>query len=337
MSEKRTIEVGREVDDGVRPDSPLVSRRHALLTLRDEDWWVQDLGSANGTFVNGERISRSPLRDGDLVHFADVAYRFTRGVLEIAPGETLRPSSSAGRGALRMILGAVVAASILAVGGLVLWPDGSAPVGLDTSARLSAWATTDLFEQPESMTQFITQIRNSTLLIGCDGGSGTGFAVDMERSERASLTTVVTNHHVVDRCIGASGRVVVTGSDFTLEVPVESFDEERDLAVLLLPRSVPTLTVSREPSEGQWVMAVGNPFGIVGTVTFGQITNLVENELVITDAAINPGNSGGPLVNSRGEVVSVNTAVMRNANTTGLSVGWPNICRVVLECRISRW
>ena len=337
MPESRTIEIGREADGGIRVDSPLVSRRHALLTRRHDGWWIQDLGSSNGTFLNGERIARMRVEEGDLLHFADVAYRFRGGSLEPAPSETFTARRPAARRRARSALLASIAVSFLAFAVLLLWPQGSNPVGPDPTDRLADWAGTDLFEQPSSMTQFITQVRRSTLLIECGPGSGTGFAVEIERDATAGITTVVTNHHVVDACTGRNGLATVKGSGFSVDVSVEAFDASRDIAILRVPRSIPTLPVSREPAEGQWAMAIGNPFGIVGTVTFGRVTNILDDGLVITDAAINPGNSGGPLVNSRGQVISVNTATMRNANTTGLSVGWPNICRSALDCRVSRW
>ena len=338
MDESRNVEIGREVERGVRADSPLVSRRHALLTRRDDGWWIQDLGSANGTFVNGERVARQAIKAGDLIHIADIAYRFDGEALQPVPGEQLAASSAGSKA--RSAGGISVGVAVLAIVGLVALltiPRGSAPVRDDMSGRLAAWAQTDLFEQPAGMTQFITQIRNSTLLIGCERGLGTGFAVDMERSPDAAHTTIVTNHHVVDRCLGPADRVKVTGNGFEIEAQVVSYDADWDVAVIRIPRAVPTLEISRRPTEGQWVMAVGNPFGLLGTVTFGRITNILDGDLIITDAAINPGNSGGPLVNSRGQVISVNTATLGSAGSTGISVGWPNICKRSLECRLSRW
>ena len=333
-----TIEVGREVVGGLRPDSPLVSRRHALLTRRGGTWWIQDLGSANGTFVNGKKVSRIALGDGDLVHFADIAYRLHGDELELVPGADLAPARArTSRRAGLIIAGSIAAISTVGVLLLVLLPGRSVPVGPDSTGRLADWAHTDLFEQPASMTQFITHMRNSTLLISCGSGIGTGFAVDLERVNPGSFTTVITNHHVVEQCLGPSDRVKVTGNGFEVEAAVVRHDAAWDVALIRINRSVPTLELARRPSEGQWVMAVGNPFGLVGTVTFGRITNILADDLVITDAAINPGNSGGPLVNSRGQVVSINTAFMRGGNATGLSVGWPNACRTAVECRISRW
>jgi S1-C subfamily serine protease len=305
------IEVGREVIGGVRPDSPLVSRRHALLTQRDGVWWVQDLGSANGTFVNGIKVARSVIAEGDLVHFADVAYRFDGRCLELVPGaELVRSDSDRRRRPASTISGTIAVLSAVAVVLVVVLPGPSVPVGPDATGRLAEWAQTDLFEQPASMTQFITHIRNST--------------------------TVLTNHHVVEECLGPGDRVTVTGNGFEVQAVVVRHDAAWDMALIRINRSVPVLELARRPSEGQWVMAVGNPFGIVGTVTFGRVTNILDDDVVVTDAAINPGNSGGPLVNSRGQVVSVNTAFIRG-NATGLSVGWPNACRSAVQCRISRW
>lgn len=331
------IEVGREVVGGLRPDSPLVSRRHALLTRRDDGWLVQDLGSVNGTFVNGRKVARSALRTGDLVHFADVAYRFDGSSLVLVPqGEIAAASVDRRRRPAVMLSGGLAALSVLGLVLLVLLPGRSDPVGPDSAGRLADWARTDLFEQPASMTQFITHIRNSTLRISCGDAMGTGFAVDMERADPGPSTTVVTNHHVVEGCLEPSDRVTVRGSGFEVDATVLRHDEMWDVALIRLERVVPTLELARRPAEGQWVMAVGNPFGLEGTVTFGRVTNLLVDDIVITDAAINPGNSGGPLVNSRGEVISINTATIRG-NTTGISVGWPNACRRAVECRISRW
>jgi len=335
--EVATIEVGRDVTEGVRPDSSLVSRRHALLSRREGIWWVQDLGSANGTFLNGERVARSALSKDDVLHFADVAYRFDGQKLELVPGaELVRKPKSVRRRPAVIVAGVVTAASIVGSLLLIVLPGPSVPVGPDSTGRLAAWSQTDLFEQPGSMTQFITHMRNSTLLISCGDALGTGFAVDIERVSLGSSTTIVTNHHVVEDCLGPGDRVRVSGNGFEVEALVITHDDVWDVALIRVPRSIPSLELARRPSEGQWVMAVGNPFGLVGTVTFGRVTNLLEDDLVITDAAINPGNSGGPLVNSRGQVVSINTAVLRG-NTTGLSVGWPNACKRAIECRIARW
>jgi serine protease Do len=83
---------------------------------------------------------------------------------------------------------------------------------------------------------------------------------------------------------------------------------------------------SSQMAAGDWVMAIGNPFGYAHTVTVGVIsatersfpvTNGRNNDMLQTDAAINPGNSGGPLLNLRGEVIGINTAIITNARSEG--------------------
>ena len=80
-------------------------------------------------------------------------------------------------------------------------------------------------------------------------------------------------------------------------------------------------------AAGDWVMAIGNPFGYAHTVTVGvisaieravpRVTDGRSNDMIQTDAAINPGNSGGPLLNVRGEVIGINTAIISNARGGG--------------------
>ncbi|MFV8836457.1 trypsin-like peptidase domain-containing protein [Aquisalimonas sp.] len=148
-----------------------------------------------------------------------------------------------------------------------------------------------------------------------DSGTGSGFIIDQRG-------TVVTNHHVVER----GQRLIVTLYDGSLyRAEVVGTDPELDLAVLRFdPQGRELTTLPRGRSDelqvGQSVYALGNPFGLEGTLTTGVVSALnrpvqtgsgfIMRDLVQTDAAINPGNSGGPLLDSRGRVIAVNTMMV---------------------------
>src|SRR2546425_11615817 len=136
---------------------------------------------------------------------------------------------------------------------------------------------------------------------------------------------IITNNHVVDQV----DEIEVQLSDGqTKKARVVGADEQVDLAVLKIdnPGVKPLkLADSDTVQPGDFVLAIGNPFGFEETVTEGIISSKGRpnrsdffGELLQTDAAINPGNSGGPLINLRGEVIGVNTAI---ASTTGGSQG----------------
>ena len=145
---------------------------------------------------------------------------------------------------------------------------------------------------------------------------------------------VMTNAHVVNE----SDQVIVgltNGKKFKGQLIGQ--DIFTDLAVLKIegvgPWPIAQLGDSTKIKVGDWAIAVGNPFGLENTVTLGIISNLKRNvtqlgiydkklELIQTDAAINPGNSGGPLLNSKGEVIGINTLI-RSGPGAGLSFAIP--------------
>ena len=156
--------------------------------------------------------------------------------------------------------------------------------------------------------------------------AGTGFIID-----KSGL--ILTNNHVVD---GATRiRVSLYGEDDDQEYDAKVIgrDQLTDSALIQLTQKpshdLPTAVFgdSAQMQPGDWVMAIGNPFGLDHTVSVGVISGNRPNQLELadsrraevlqTDAAINPGNSGGPLINLRGEVIGVNTAIA----TTGMSQG----------------
>jgi serine protease Do len=149
-------------------------------------------------------------------------------------------------------------------------------------------------------------------------GLGSGFVINADGY-------IVTNNHVVD---GATEIRVKFADGRQLSGKVVGRDEKTDLALIKVDATgLPVIPLgdSAHLEVGEPVMAVGNPFGLEQTVTTGIVSATGRaigagpyDDFIQTDASINPGNSGGPLVNARGEVVGVNTAI---ASGSGGSVG----------------
>ncbi len=144
---------------------------------------------------------------------------------------------------------------------------------------------------------------------------------------------IVTNNHVIKD----AHQITVTLNDGTeYEATVKGADPRTDLAVIKIEeKELPYLAFgdSDSLSAGEWVVAIGNPFGLEGTITKGIVSAKGRQDLGIapyedfiqTDAAINPGNSGGPLLNVRGEVVGVNTAIFsRSGGYMGIGLAIPS-------------
>lgn len=173
---------------------------------------------------------------------------------------------------------------------------------------------------------------------GVQKGFGTGFIVREDGY-------ILTNNHVVD---GADKVTVRLEDETEYTAEVVGTDARTDLAVLRVNASrLPAahLGTSDEVSVGDWVIAVGGPFGLDNTVTAGIISAKGRNAVGIadyenflqTDAAINPGNSGGPLVNLRGEVVGINTAIAsRSGANAGVGFAIPvDMARSIMDSLIS--
>jgi serine protease Do len=168
-------------------------------------------------------------------------------------------------------------------------------------------------------------------------GSGSGVIISPDGY-------IVTNNHVIDK---AKEVKVVLNSNKEYSAKVVGVDPTTDLAVLKIEgENLPTLAFanSDEVRLGEWVLAVGNPFNLNSTVTAGIISakgrsiNIIDNQSAIeafiqTDAAVNPGNSGGALINTRGDLIGINTAIStRTGSYEGYSFAVPaNIVRKVVD------
>ncbi|MGD0731119.1 MAG: trypsin-like peptidase domain-containing protein [Terracidiphilus sp.] len=168
-------------------------------------------------------------------------------------------------------------------------------------------------------------------------GQGSGFILD--RSGH-----VLTNYHVVE---GANrGIEVMLSNKHRYPAKVVGTDKVHDLALLQIDApnlQAVTLADSSELNVGQKVYAIGNPFGLNGTMTRGIISSIRSirgaegapiEDAIQTDAAINPGNSGGPLLNSRGEVIGINTMIASNGADQSSGIGFAipiNTAKAVLS------
>lgn len=169
---------------------------------------------------------------------------------------------------------------------------------------------------------------------GGQGGQGSPFGGDGSIRERSLGSGVivdpkgyiVTNRHVVEKADRIRVRLQDDPPGVQHDAKVIGEDQETDLAVIKIDmdRPVPSAKLGNSDSMevGVWVLAIGSPFGQVGTVTAGIVSakgrDIVPGRqfqtFIQTDAAINPGNSGGPLVNMDGEVIGINTAILSETN-----------------------
>jgi S1-C subfamily serine protease len=189
------------------------------------------------------------------------------------------------------------------------------------------------FEAPEDLDALIKKVGASVVDIYCesgDGSGGTGFAYDDEPVTDGYSTTLVTNHHVIESCWDSGTEVVVyIGEEYETEVKgiIAGVDEENDLALIEIKEKLPLIFSAEDFAEpGWWSMAIGNPVDeeidevLDRYVSIGYIGFVLDGYYNYTNATLNRGNSGGPLVNSRGELIGINTFA-----TSGLDNGVWNI------------
>ncbi len=186
-------------------------------------------------------------------------------------------------------------------------------------------------------------------LFGDDTSDETGSRVETSVGSGVIVSPegyVITNNHVISDA-GEIWVILNDGDSYRAELI--GIDVETDLAVLRINPGAPlpaiTLADKKSVSVGDVVLAIGNPFGVGQTVTQGIVSATSRNrlglntfeEFIQTDAAINPGNSGGALINPRGELVGINTAIFTNSEgAQGISFAIPislvqNVMLQILE------
>jgi S1-C subfamily serine protease len=166
-------------------------------------------------------------------------------------------------------------------------------------------------------------------------GTGSGFILSADGK-------IVTNAHVVE---GVDRVKITLKSGKVLEGKVVGVDRVTDVAVVKVSaQNLPTVTLGNSDKlvQGEWAIAIGNPLGLDNTVTVGIISATGRSSsqvgipdkrvsFIQTDAAINPGNSGGPLLNARGEVIGINTAIRANAQGLGFAIPIQTASRITTQ------
>lgn len=166
-------------------------------------------------------------------------------------------------------------------------------------------------------------------------GTGSGLIL-------SNTGEIITNAHVVD---GADFVDVTLKDGRTFEGRVIGTDPVTDIAAIKInAQELPTVRLgsSNNLAPGQWAIAIGNPLGLDNTVTAGIISAIGRSSsqvgvpdkrvrFIQTDAAINPGNSGGPLLNDRGEVIGINTAIRADAQGLGFAIPIETAQRIVSQ------
>ncbi|MBD0266847.1 MAG: trypsin-like peptidase domain-containing protein [Cyanobacteria bacterium Co-bin8] len=200
---------------------------------------------------------------------------------------------------------------------------GPAVVRIDAERSVSQ-AMPDAFQNPFFRRFFGEEMPDESLPNRVEQGTGSGFILSPDGR-------IMTNAHVVE---GASTVTVTLKDGRTFEGKVAGVDPVTDVAVIQIESSdLPSVTLgsTEDLAPGQWAIAIGNPLGLDNTVTAGIISAIDRSsnqvgipdkrvQFIQTDAAINPGNSGGPLLNDRGEVIGMNTAIRANAQGLGFAI-----------------
>jgi serine protease Do len=191
-----------------------------------------------------------------------------------------------------------------------------AVVNISTTERARISPSPGPFGEEDPLEEFFRRFFGERLPPGERQSLGSGFII-------SSDGYIITNNHVISNAKRITVRLAQP-RDEEYAATVIGFDELTDLALIKIAarRPLPTIPLGRSASLqiGEWVIAIGNPLGLDQTVTAGIVSGKGRvigagpyDDFIQTDASINPGNSGGPLLNLRGEVIGVNSAILSRA------------------------
>jgi S1-C subfamily serine protease len=209
---------------------------------------------------------------------------------------------------------------------------GAAVVRIDSEATVD-WDMPEAFQNPFFRRFFGDELPPSPGPL--QQGTGSGFILSADGR-------IITNAHVVE---GATTVTVTLTDGRTFSGEVVGTDPVTDVAAIKIEAdSLPTVTLGStdDLAPGQWAIAIGNPLGLDNTVTAGIISALGRSssevgipdkrvQFIQTDAAINPGNSGGPLLNDRGQVIGMNTAIRKDAQGLGFAIPVETLRRIATQ------
>jgi hypothetical protein len=197
----------------------------------------------------------------------------------------------------------------------------------------------DGYVPPRSIAQLVDSTQESTVTVWCDpapskGAQGTAWALDLETTKSKEYpTTLITNHHVIEDCIGVEGSVwIALPYEDQVEAVIVKWDKDNDLAVIATKMKLPALGLSDNPPwPGYWVMALGSADGFEGSVSFGNVLNTSKYEVYITNN-LSHGNSGGALIDNEGFVIGVTTWGHKVEQYNG-AVSLDAFCMKILDCQ----
>ena len=197
---------------------------------------------------------------------------------------------------------------------------------------------------PKYLYSLIEQTKLATVKVECESNIGSGFSFEFEEADQASFnfewsnkeasSIILTNNHVIEECAKNNSSVYVQDSESRqLKGQILEFDSKNDIAAIWVPKKVPSLKATWYfYRPGYWAMAMGSPFGMTGTVTFGNII-YSEGNKIYTSASLNKGNSGGPLVDNTGLVMAINSGYKAVAQNLNYAIDINALCEKLAECK----